>query len=88
MIEIYNLRYFMELRGGGDVWKLVGDAPGHPNAIEGKICPSTPVSLDKENKIFTTYSGRQYKIMSFGENDAEVLAQIEQDIVNGGYEVH
>lgn len=49
---------------------------------------STPVSLDAENLILTTASGRVYKIMSFRGNQEEVIAQIKLDIANRGYESH
>lgn len=86
MAELWNARYRMELRGGGDVWRLEGKAYGHPRIPDGDIVhPSSPVAL--QDDVLTTASGQQYRIMSY-ENRDKVVEQINQDIKNGGYEVH
>ena len=87
MLKIYDLRYQMELRGGGDVWRLYGKCPEHPNSSHGDICPSTPTSFDEANDVLTTASGRKYKVVSYWDR-TKVVEQIKKDIANGGYDVH
>ncbi len=86
MLEIYNLTYQMELRGGGDIWRLCGDCPAHPTA-KGYVWPSSPVSFDEVNDMLVTTSGRKYKVISY-INKEKVVEQIKKDIANQGYEVH
>jgi hypothetical protein len=83
MKEIFDFRYLMELRGGGDVWRPFGNTP-----TMGQRYLSTPVEFDEDNDILTTASGSVYKIQSYAVNREEVIAQIKKDIANGGCEVH
>jgi hypothetical protein len=87
MIELYEVRYEMELRGGGDIWGLRGKVYHHPKFPNGSIIrPSTPVDFKED--VFKTASGSLYKIMSYYGNPEEVKTQILKDIVCCGYEVH
>jgi hypothetical protein len=89
IVNIYNFCYEMELRGGGDVWRCRGNAENHPNFPSGAVVyPSTPVMFNEEKLEFTTASGRQYRILSFGAPSDKVIEQLKKDIAEGGFEIH
>lgn len=89
MVELHEAQYLMDMGFGRDYWRLGGKAVGHPNFPDwDEVFVSTPVSLDPENLILTTASGRVYKIVSFGGKQEEIIAQIKLDIANRGYEAH
>lgn len=88
MIELTNARYQMEFCGGGDSWRIMGDAINHPVFGDSEVQPSTPISCDKENKTFTTASGKVYHVTSFSMKEEDFWKQVEQDIDKGGYEIH
>jgi hypothetical protein len=78
----------MEIRGGGDIWRIVGLCPEHPKSNEqGEVCPSSPVAFDEETMIMTTYSGSKYKLVSFISKE-NFLEQLREDVKRIGYEVH
>jgi len=78
----------MELRGGGDIWRIFGEAFGHPDFPAGDtVCPSSPVSFDETTDNFTTASGRVYHIVSYQDKN-NFVEQILKDVGNRGYEVH
>jgi hypothetical protein len=82
MKYIENVRYAMDLGGGGDVWRIHGFVEGKP------IRPSTVKSFNKEKDIFGTVSGSTYHILSYGQDKDKFFEQVEKDIKNNGYEVH
>lgn len=89
MTKIHNARYQMELRGGGDVWRIAGEAEGHPDVSLGNtVFPSTPTFFDEINDTFVTASGREYHIVSYQWKKEEFVKQILKDIKNQGFEVH
>lgn len=89
MVHIYEVRYLMEIAGGGDLWRIHGKVENHPNVASGAmIMPSSPVEYDPETKRFKTISGRVYQIESFGELESKFVEQIQKDIAEKGYEVH
>lgn len=87
MIEIYNVRYYMELGCGSDAWRIVCQAENHPVFGNSEVRPSTPISYDKELKTFQSASGNVYHINSFQMNESDFWEQMEKDS-NKGYELH
>lgn len=88
-VRIHNVRYQMEIRGGGDIWRIHGEAENHPDIPSGRVVlPTNPKSYDRITKRFVTNSGRVYEIISFGQKEADFTTQIEKDIANGGFEYH
>lgn len=88
-IELYNARYQMQLRGGGDIWSLYGQVYGHPNFPPGHHTHlSSPLTFDPETDELDTCSGSRYIIKSYEGDKQKVVDQIKTDIANGGYEVH
>lgn len=82
---IDRLSYRMEIRGGGDVWRLYGFV----RDIGEYRYFSTPVSYDEETQVLKTISGSIYQVASFErEDNSEVLEQLKSDIERGSYEVH
>lgn len=89
MIELYEAQYCHELSCGGDPWRIYGRVFGHEDIKDGTyMYPSTPKSFDETTLIFTTASGRLYKIMSFHMDKDKFIEQIKKDILNGGFEIH
>lgn len=91
MIEVHQVYYGMELRGGGDIWRIHGRVYGHPRFKDGDAySPSGPVAFDEATMVVTSFSGKQYKICSFASHQKpEVfIAQLKKDIENGYFEVH
>lgn len=89
VVLLYEARYMHELRGGGDPWRLTGKVTNHPGHADGDIVYlSTPIAYNKLTNRLETASGRKYHIVNFGAKQEEVIKQIEDDIRNGGYEVH
>lgn len=90
-IEIHNVSYRMEIRGGGDIWRIVGEIYNHPNFVDGTVVwPSCPVEyVDDLIPKFMTGSGYVYEIHSFAENwnGEKFKEQIIKDI-ESGYEIH
>ncbi len=85
-VLIENWRY-MVLMGPKDSWRLYGEVYGHPNRPEGGPCyTSTPVFLDRENRIVVTGSGRTYRLGVCAANEEEQFRHIESDVANGGTE--
>lgn len=83
MKPLFYVAYKMDLGCGMDLWKIFGlDEDGRGKFI------SSPVYYDSTEKIITTKSGSKYKVMNFLQNEEEFVKQIENDIKNGGYEVH
>ncbi len=89
VVYISEVRYHMELRAGGDVWRIIGKAQNHP-VVEsgGYILPTNPKSYDPKTLRFTTNSGRLYEIVSFAQPEITFEKQILKDIEKGGYEIH
>lgn len=79
---LYDVRYLMDICGGGDVWRIHGKYNGK------YICPSFPVMFDEENDYFQTVSGSIYKIMSYNGDKRNFVHQIEKDMEKGGFEIH
>lgn len=88
MVNISDIKYIMDMGCGSDYWRILGYAENHPTNGTGEVFVSTPVSFDKEKKQFTTYSGREYQITSFGMPEEKFWEQMEKDISNQGFEVH
>lgn len=82
MIEIWNVRYAMEMGCCIDVWRIHGIVDGEARY------PSTPRVFNKNNNSFRTASGNVYQIMSFDEPQDKFIAQMEKDIQKGSYEIH
>ena len=65
MVELHDVHYEMELRGGGDIWRLKGRVVNHPDFPDyANISPSAPVEFDEVTNIMKTASGNTYKIIS------------------------
>jgi hypothetical protein len=71
--------------------KLYGKVFGHPNYEDGEgIFPSVPIAFDEESRVFTGYSGRQYKLESidpgyekeFPNALDRICDRIKQQVVN------
>ena len=91
MIEVHQAYYGMELRGGGDIWRIHGKVYGHPRFKDGDdYSPSGPAAFDEANMIVTSFSGKQYKIASFADHQKPeaFIEQLKKDIENGYFEVH
>lgn len=89
IIRIHDVRYQMEMRGGGDIWRIYGAAENHPAVPSMKeVMPTNPVVYDKEKRQFRTRSGRVYEIVSIRGDEEKFIAQLEKDIECGGFEVH
>lgn len=87
-IELYEAQYQMQLRGGGDIWRLNGRVFNHPKFENGAyIQPSAPVSFDEDTETFKTASGNSYRIMSYIGNSEAIRKQIREDVARGGYEI-
>jgi len=86
IIEIENIRYFMSMGCGIDSWRIVGNAIDHPVYGYSEVQPSTPVSFNREEKTFKTYSGKTYKIVSFSMNEEDFWKALELSVVEKGYE--
>jgi hypothetical protein len=88
MIILENAQYVMELGCGSDVWRLYGNAYGHPKFPDGRgVFVSLPQSFDEITDEMTTISGSHYKINSYIDRE-KVIEQIKKDIISNGYEVH
>lgn len=90
MIEVDQIQYVMEMRGGGDIWRIYGKVFNHPNIMNGQAYyPSSPISFDETNEIVTSVSGKQYKIMSYGGKGKDAfIQQLKKDIERNGFEIH
>ena len=91
VVYVSDVRYYMEMRGGGDIWRIIAKAQNHPAVNPGEyVLPTNPKSYNKNTKRFTTNSGRVYEIVSFAQDQSEEKfeQQILKDIEKGGYEIH
>jgi len=89
VVYISEVRYYMEIRGGGDIWRIIGKAQNHPAVGVGEyVLPTNPKSYDPKTLRFTTNTGRVYEIVSFAEPEIKFEKQILKDIEKGGYEIH
>lgn len=78
MKELHNWKYIVEFCGGYDRWRLSGI-----NQDGKDIVTSTPVAFDSMEKIVTTKSGSQYKLINCAANEEEQIRYILEDVERG-----